>query len=59
MLLHCVQVLQALIRNLARAIAGALTIAHWRVVALVVAVLWLGAIVCGLAFNFALMLRLF
>jgi uncharacterized protein len=41
------------------AIAGALTIARWRVVALVVAVLWLGAIVCGLAFNLALLFGLF
>jgi len=41
------------------AIAGALTIARWRVVALVVAVLWLGAIVCGLAFNLALLVGLF
>jgi uncharacterized membrane protein YraQ (UPF0718 family) len=41
------------------ATAGALAIVRWRVVALVVVGLWLGAIVCGLAFNFALMLRLF
>ena len=41
------------------AIAGALTIARWRVVALVVVVLWLGAIVCGLAFNLALLFGLF
>ena len=33
-----------------------LTIARWRVVALVVAVLWVGAILCGLAFNLALLL---
>lgn len=38
------------------AIAGALTIARWRVVALVVGVLWLGAILSGLAFNLALAL---
>ncbi len=41
------------------AMAGALAIARWRVVALVVAVLWAGAIVCGYAFNLALALRLF
>jgi len=33
------------------AIAGALTIARWRVIALVVSVLWVGAIVCGYAFD--------
>ena len=37
------------------AIVGALTIARWRVVALVVAVLWVGAILSGLAFNLALL----
>lgn len=41
------------------AIGGALTIARWRVVALVVGVLWLGAILTGLAFNLALSLNLF
>jgi hypothetical protein len=41
------------------AIAGALTIARWRVVALVVGVLWVGAILFGYAFNLALMLNLF
>lgn len=41
------------------AIAGALTIARWRVVALVVGVLWSGAIVSGIAFNLALSLNLF
>jgi uncharacterized protein len=40
------------------AMAGALTIARWRVVALVV-VLWVGAIVCGLAYNLALLFGLF
>jgi hypothetical protein len=40
------------------AIAGALTIARWRVVALVVGVLWVGAILFGYAFNLALMLKL-
>ena len=33
------------------AIAGALTIARWRVVALVVGILWIGAIVCGFAYD--------
>jgi hypothetical protein len=41
------------------AIAGALTIARWRVVALVIGVLWIGAIVSGLAFDLALSLKLF
>ncbi len=34
------------------AIAGALTIARWRVVALVVAILWIGAMLCGFAYDF-------
>ncbi len=34
------------------AIAGALTIARWRVVGLVVGTLWAGAVVAGFAFNF-------
>jgi hypothetical protein len=34
------------------AIVGALTIARWRVVALVVAVLWIGAMLAGYAFDF-------
>jgi uncharacterized protein len=34
------------------AIAGALTIARWRVVALVVAILWIGAMLCGVAYDF-------
>jgi uncharacterized membrane protein YraQ (UPF0718 family) len=38
------------------AITGALTIARWRVVALVVGILWVGAILCGLAFNLVLAL---
>jgi uncharacterized membrane protein YraQ (UPF0718 family) len=38
------------------AITGALTIARWRVVALVVGVLWLGAILSGFAFNLVLAL---
>jgi uncharacterized membrane protein YraQ (UPF0718 family) len=41
------------------AITGALTIARWRVVALVVGVLWVGAILSGLAFNLVLMLKFF
>jgi uncharacterized membrane protein YraQ (UPF0718 family) len=34
------------------AIVGALTIARWRVVALVVAILWIGAMLCGFAYDF-------
>jgi uncharacterized membrane protein YraQ (UPF0718 family) len=41
------------------AIAGALTIARWRVVALVVGVLWIGAMICGFAFDLTLALNLF
>lgn len=41
------------------AIAGALTIARWRVVGLVVGVLWMGAILCGYAFDLLLMLKIF
>jgi hypothetical protein len=41
------------------AIAGALTIARWRVVALVVAVLWIGAIATGFGYNLLLAARLF
>jgi uncharacterized membrane protein YraQ (UPF0718 family) len=40
------------------AITGALTIARWRVVGLVVGILWVGAILSGLAFNLALMFKL-
>ncbi len=36
------------------AIAGALTIAKWRVIAIVVATLWAGAILLGLAFDLVL-----
>ena len=36
------------------AIAGALTIARWRVIAVVVGVLWVGAIAFGYIFNFLL-----
>ncbi len=41
------------------AIAGALTIARWRVIALVVGVLWVGAMVCGFTFDLALALKVF
>ncbi len=41
------------------AIAGALTIARWRVSALVVGVLWIGAMACGFAFDLALVLKVF
>lgn len=41
------------------AITGALTIARWRVVGLVVGVLWAGAILSGFAFNLVLILKLF
>jgi uncharacterized membrane protein YraQ (UPF0718 family) len=34
------------------AIAGALTIARWRVIGLVVGTLWVGAIIAGYAYNF-------
>jgi uncharacterized membrane protein YraQ (UPF0718 family) len=33
------------------AIAGAMTIARWRVVGLVIGTLWLGAVLCGLVFD--------
>jgi uncharacterized membrane protein YraQ (UPF0718 family) len=33
------------------AVAGALTIARWRVVGLVIATLWVGAILCGFAYD--------
>lgn len=41
------------------AIAGALTIARWRVIALVVGVLWIGAMASGFAFDLALALKVF
>ena len=41
------------------AISGALTIARWRVVALIIVVLWIGAIASGYAFDFLLALKLF
>ena len=40
------------------AIAGALTIARWRVVGVVAVVLWIGAMGAGFAWNFLLALRL-
>ena len=40
------------------AITGALTIARWRVIALVVGTLWVGAILSGFIFNLALLLKL-
>ncbi len=36
------------------AIGGALSIARWRIVGLVVGILWVGAIVCGYAFDLVL-----
>ncbi len=41
------------------AISGALAIARWRVIGLVVFTLWAGAMVCGVAFNQALAAGLF
>jgi uncharacterized membrane protein YraQ (UPF0718 family) len=41
------------------AIVGALTIARWRVVALVVGVLWVGAIAAGFGYNLLLASKLF
>lgn len=41
------------------AMAGAMTIARWRVVALVAGILWLGAIVTGFAYDALLMAGLF
>jgi uncharacterized membrane protein YraQ (UPF0718 family) len=41
------------------AMAGALTIARWRVVILVVGILWVGAIVMGFAYNTLLMAGIF
>jgi uncharacterized membrane protein YraQ (UPF0718 family) len=40
------------------AIGGALTIARWRVVATVIAVLWIGAILCGFAYDILLSMNL-
>jgi uncharacterized membrane protein YraQ (UPF0718 family) len=34
------------------ALGGALTIARWRVIALVIGTLWLGSILLGLAYDF-------
>ncbi len=41
------------------AMAGALTIARWRVVGLVIGILWLGAILAGYAYDLLLALHLF
>ena len=41
------------------AMAGALAIARWRVIGLVVAVLWIGAILSGVAYDLALSMGLF
>ena len=41
------------------AVAGALTIARWRVIGLVIATLWVGAILCGFGYDALLMLHLF
>ena len=41
------------------AIAGALTIARWRVISLVIATLWIGAVVIGFGYNFLLGMGLF
>ncbi len=41
------------------AIAGALTIARWRIVALVVGILWAGAIISGYLFDLGLIMHLF
>jgi uncharacterized membrane protein YraQ (UPF0718 family) len=41
------------------AVAGALTIARWRVVALVVGILWLGAIFTGYVYDLLLIMKVF
>ena len=41
------------------AVAGALTIARWRVVALVIGILWMGALLTGYFFNVLLALKVF
>ncbi len=41
------------------AIAGALTIARWRVIGLIIGVLWVGAILSGYGYDLLLALRLF
>jgi uncharacterized membrane protein YraQ (UPF0718 family) len=41
------------------AVAGALTIARWRVVALVVSILWLGAILSGYVYDLLLIMKVF
>lgn len=40
------------------AVAGAMTIARWRVIALVIATLWAGAILCGFAYDALVAARL-
>jgi uncharacterized protein len=40
------------------AVFGALTIARWRVIGLVIATLWVGAIVCGYAYDLVMSLGL-
>ena len=41
------------------AVAGAMTIARWRVIGLVIGTLWLGAILCGFAYDALLATALF
>jgi uncharacterized membrane protein YraQ (UPF0718 family) len=41
------------------AVAGAMAIARWRVIALVIGTLWLGAVLCGFAYNALLAAALF
>jgi len=41
------------------AIGGAMTIARWRVIALVVGTLWIGAIILGCAYDLLLAMHLF
>jgi uncharacterized membrane protein YraQ (UPF0718 family) len=40
-------------------IAGALTIARWRVITLVIGTLWIGAVIIGFGYNFLLVMGLF
>ncbi len=39
------------------AITGALAIARWRIIALVVGILWAGAIICGYMFDAVLLVK--
>ncbi len=41
------------------AVTGALAIARWRVIALVVGILWIGAVAAGFSYNLLLAMRLF